>query len=117
MYAASSWYDRLHHQSCRVEFLNSGLELNRLGRLFRISEVLTNLGKNNLNNFTFSCCHAVTSCGKVLLPKKAGLRQDEIPKNNFPIYTENPHPPLRQADEVGAKEEEEDNRLMLLPLW
>ena len=49
--------------------------------------------------------------------KDASSRQDEIPKNNFPIYTENPHPPLRQADEVGAKEEEEDNRLMLLPLW
>ena len=50
--------------------MNSGLELNKLGGLFRISEVLTNLGKNNLNNFTFSCCHAVTSCGKVQLPKK-----------------------------------------------
>ena len=45
--------------------MTSGLDVNLLAGIFRTSEVLTNLGKNNLNNFM------LTSCGEVLLPKKA----------------------------------------------
>ena len=42
-------------------------------------------------------------------PSGAGLGQDEVPKKKLPpqLFAS----PLRQADEVGAKEEEEDDWL------
>ena len=94
--------------------MTSGLDLNLLAGIFCTSEVLTNLGKNNLNNFMLvmlSCRHLLRRCptSKKGASSRAGLRQDEVPKKKFPIFTLNPHPPPRQADEVGAKEEEEDN--------